>query len=65
MYESQDSAVNIATGYGLDDQEVGIRISVGARIFTSPCCPTRLWGPLSLLSNGQLGLFLGDNASGA
>jgi hypothetical protein len=34
--ESRDSAVGIATGYGLDDQEVGVRIPVGARIFTSP-----------------------------
>jgi hypothetical protein len=30
---------------------------MGARTFTSPCCPDRLWGPLSLLSNGYRGLF--------
>jgi hypothetical protein len=43
--ESRDNA----TGYGLDDR--------GAIIFTSPRRPDRLWGPLSLLSNGYRGLF--------
>jgi hypothetical protein len=28
-----DNAVGIATGYGLDDREVGVRVSVGSRIF--------------------------------
>jgi hypothetical protein len=53
--ESRNSAVDIATGYGLDDQWVRIRVPVGARIFTSPCRPYRLWGPPSLLSNGYRG----------
>jgi hypothetical protein len=39
---SRDSAVGIETGYGLDDQGVGFRVPVGARIFTSPCPPDRL-----------------------
>jgi hypothetical protein len=26
----------IATGYGLDDRRIGVLVSVGARIFTSP-----------------------------
>jgi hypothetical protein len=38
----------IATTYGLDDQEVEVRVSVRARIFTSPCHPDRLWSPPSL-----------------
>jgi hypothetical protein len=54
---SRDSAVGIATGYGLDDREVGIRVPVGSRIITSPCCPDRLWGPLNLLYNGYRELF--------
>jgi hypothetical protein len=43
--------------HGLDDQGVGVRVPVGARIFTSPCHPDRLWGPPSLLSNGYRGFF--------
>jgi hypothetical protein len=35
----RDRVVGIATGYGLDDQRVGFRVPVGARIFTSPCRP--------------------------
>jgi hypothetical protein len=46
---SQDSSVGLATGYGLDDQDVGVRVSVGSKIFTSPCRPDRLWGPPNLL----------------
>jgi hypothetical protein len=51
------NAVGIATGYGLNDQGVGVRVPVGARIFTSPCRPDRLWGSPNLLSNGYRGLF--------
>jgi hypothetical protein len=32
---SRDSAVGIATGYGLDDREVGVRVPVGSRIFST------------------------------
>jgi hypothetical protein len=49
--KSRDSAVGIATGYGLDDLGVGVRIPIRARIFTSPCRPDRLWGPPNLLPN--------------
>jgi hypothetical protein len=57
MCGRRDSAVCIATGYGLDDQEVKVRVPVRATIFTSPCCPDRLWSPPSLLSKGYRGLF--------
>jgi hypothetical protein len=39
---SRDSAVGVATGYGLDDRGVGVRVPVGERIFTSPRRPDRL-----------------------
>jgi hypothetical protein len=49
---SRDSVVGIATGYGLDERGVGVRVPVGSRIFSSPRRPDRLWGPPSFLSNG-------------
>jgi hypothetical protein len=41
---SRDSVVVIATGYGLDDRGVGVRVPVESRIFSSPRRPDRLWG---------------------
>jgi hypothetical protein len=37
-----DSSVGIATGYGLDDREGGVRVPVGSRIFSSPRRPDLL-----------------------
>jgi hypothetical protein len=34
MYGSRDSVVDIATGYALDDQGVGVWLQVGSRIFS-------------------------------
>jgi hypothetical protein len=39
---SRDSAVGIATSYGLDDRGVGVRVPVGSRIFSSPNRSDRL-----------------------
>jgi hypothetical protein len=50
-------AVGIATGYGLDDRGVRVRVTVGSRILSSPRRPERPWDSLSLLSNGYRGLF--------
>jgi hypothetical protein len=52
-----DSVVDTATGYGLDGRGVSIRVPVGARFFSSPHRPDRLWGRPSLLSNGYRGIF--------
>jgi hypothetical protein len=43
------SVVGLATGYGLDERGVGVRIPVGSRIFTSPYRPDLHRGPPNLL----------------
>jgi hypothetical protein len=50
-----DSKFGIVKGYGLKDRELRVRVLVGARIFSSPCCTGQLWGPPILLSNGYHG----------
>jgi hypothetical protein len=37
--KSQDSVVGVATGNGLEEGGIGIRVPVGSRIFSSPYCP--------------------------
>jgi hypothetical protein len=39
------AAVGIATGYGLDDRGVGVRVPVRSGLFTFPCRPYGFWGP--------------------
>jgi hypothetical protein len=53
--KSRDSAVGMATGYGLDDQGFGIRVPVEAKTVIPQRRPDRLWGPSSLISNGYKG----------
>jgi hypothetical protein len=55
FHRSRSSVVGIATGYGLDDRGVGVRVPVGSRIFSSPNRPDRLSGLPNLLSNGYRG----------
>jgi hypothetical protein len=54
---SRGTVVGIATDYGLDGGGIGVRVPVGSRIFSSPSCADRLWGPSNLLSNGYRGIF--------
>jgi hypothetical protein len=37
--KSRDSVVGIATGNGLENRGVGVRVPVGPKMFTSPCRP--------------------------
>jgi hypothetical protein len=62
---AQESTIGIATGYGLEDREVGVRFPVRSRIFTSPCRPDRLWGSPNLPNIGYRGLFPVGKAVGA
>jgi hypothetical protein len=52
-----ESVVGIATGYGLDDRGIGVRVPVVSRIFSSPRRPDRLLDPFNLLYDGYRGLF--------
>jgi hypothetical protein len=54
-FPARDSTVSIATGYGLDDREVGVRVPIESRNFSSPRRPDGFWGPSSLLFNGYCG----------
>jgi hypothetical protein len=54
---SRDSAVRIATGYGLEDREVGVRVPVGSRIFSG--------AHPAFYPMGTGGSFPGDKAAGA
>jgi hypothetical protein len=62
---SRDSVVGIATGCGLDDRGVRVRVVIGLRTIFSSRLPDRLWGPLSLLSMGTGGSFPTGKAAGA
>jgi hypothetical protein len=44
----RDSAVGIASGYGLDNREVGVRVPVQAKIFSFACSPDWFLDPPSL-----------------
>jgi hypothetical protein len=54
---SRDRAVDIATGYGLNDRGVGVRVPVGSRMFSSPRRLDRFCGPPNLQFNRYRGLF--------
>jgi hypothetical protein len=56
----RDSAVGIATGYGLEDREVGVRVPVGLRTFSSSHRPDQLWAHPASYPMGTVG-----NAAGA
>jgi hypothetical protein len=64
LHRSRDSVVGIATGYGLEDRGVEVRVPVVSINFSSPFRPDRLWGSPSLVSNGYRGFFPGVKRPG-
>jgi hypothetical protein len=54
---SRDGTVGIATGYELDGREIGVRVPVWHRFFTSPLGPDGFWGPPSLLPMNSGGSY--------
>jgi glutamine synthetase len=55
----RDSAVDIATDYGLDNREVGVRVPVGSIIFSSPRSRNRPRGPSANYPKGAASSYLG------
>jgi hypothetical protein len=53
---SRDNVVGIATGYGMHNRGVEVRVPVGSKILSSPHRPDRLWGSHNLLSKGYRGI---------
>jgi hypothetical protein len=58
-------ADGIATGYGLGDGGVRVRVTVRARIFFFPLVPTRSGVHPASHPMGTAGPFTGDKAAGA
>jgi hypothetical protein len=56
---SRNSAVGFATGCGLENRRVEVRVPVDARIFSSPRCPDRFWDQSRILSSEQRGSYPG------
>jgi hypothetical protein len=59
---SRDSVVGIATGYGLDDRGVAVRVLVGSKIFSSPRRPDQFCGPPGLYKVGTWGKAAGASS---
>jgi hypothetical protein len=61
----RDSAVSIATGYGLDDRGVGVRVPVGSRIFFPHVVQIGSGVHPTFYPMGTGGSFPGGKAAGA
>jgi hypothetical protein len=65
VIRSLDSVVSIATGDGMDEGGVGVRIPIGARIFSSPLVQTGSGVHPTFYPMGSGGSFLGSTEAGA
>jgi hypothetical protein len=64
MSRSWDRAVGIATGYGLDDRGVGVRVPVRPSMFNPPNVQTGSGVHRTSYTMGTGGPFPGVNAAG-
>jgi hypothetical protein len=62
-FRSWDSTVGIATGYGLNDTGVGVRVPVGSGIFSSPRRPDGSGAHPASYPMGTKGSFLGSKVA--
>jgi hypothetical protein len=62
-FGSWDSAVGIVTGYGLDSGGVRVQFPVGARFFSTSCCPEQFRGHPPSCAMGTGGFFPGGKAA--
>jgi hypothetical protein len=66
IMRSRFSVVGIATGYGLEDRGVEVRVPVGAKNFlVFPYYPDRFWDPSSTYPMGTGGSFPGGKEAGS
>jgi hypothetical protein len=65
LLESWDSLVSIGTGYGLDDQGVGVRVPTGSRNFLLRSVHTGSKAHPASYPMGTRGPFPGGKATGA
>jgi hypothetical protein len=59
---SLDSAVDIATGYGLDDRGIRVRVLIGSRIFFPTFRPDVLWRHPASYPTSIESYFLGGSS---
>jgi hypothetical protein len=57
--------IKVATGNGLGDRRVGVRVPAGSTILTSPYRPDQFWGPSASHPTGTGSSFPGGKAAGA
>jgi hypothetical protein len=63
--QSEGSVAGIATGYGLDNRGVGVRVLVGSRILSSTNCPDHYGVHPTSFPMGTRGSFPGGKVTGA
>jgi hypothetical protein len=64
MYGSRDGSVGMATGYGLEDGGVGVRVPVGQEFSLLHVVQIGSWVHITSYTTRTWGHFLGGKAAG-